>query len=243
LNEGRVRIGILETGYPPEHLIKEHGTYADMLKRFVGEEGVEYEVFDVQKGEPPANPEAFDALLITGSPSGVYDGDPWIGRLMDYLRETKGKTALAGVCFGHQVMAQAFGGEVRKSDKGWGLGLHRYTVQNPEPWMDRVREIKAPVSHQDQVVVRPPNARVVAGSPFTPNAVLAYTDQRAISFQCHPEFTVEYAKALAERRRGQIPDAQVDQAKESLDGPNDDPKIADWVRRFLSAKPASPTPA
>jgi GMP synthase-like glutamine amidotransferase len=131
LNEGRVRIGILETGYPPEHLIKEHGTYADMLKRFVGEEGVEYEVFDVQKGEPPAKPERFDALLITGSPSGVYDGDPWICGLIEYLREIKGRTALAGVCFGHQVMAQAFGGEVRKSEKGWGWGCTATACRTP----------------------------------------------------------------------------------------------------------------
>ena len=231
-----MRIAILETGYPPPHLIEEHGSYADMMKRFVGEDGVAYEVFEVQKGELPKTPESFDALLITGSPSGVYDGDAWIIELMDYLRSVKGRTALAGVCFGHQVMAQAFGGEVKKSDKGWGLGLHRYSVQNPEPWMDRVMEITAPVSHQDQVVVRPPNARVVAGSHFTPNAVLAYTDQPAISFQCHPEFTVEYAKALAERRRGQIPDAQVEQAKLSLDQPDDNERIADWVRRFLSER-------
>jgi hypothetical protein len=70
--------------------------------------------------------------------------------------------------------------------------------------------------------------------------VLAYTDQRAISFQCHPEFTVDYAKALAERRRGQVPDAQIEQAKLSLDQPNDDPKIADWVRRLPQRRAGGP---
>jgi nitrogen regulatory protein PII len=46
--------------------------------------------------------------------------------------------------------------------------------------------------------------------------VLAYADQPAISFQCHPEFTVDYAKALAERRRGQIPDEQVERAIDAI---------------------------
>jgi GMP synthase-like glutamine amidotransferase len=169
-----------------------------------------------------------------GSPAGVYDPLPWIPPLMDFLRFARGKTALVGVCFGHQVMAQAFGGEVRKSEKGWGLGLHTYDVHQAEPWMGEVSRIAIPVSHQDQVVQRPPSARVVASSAFTPNAVLAYTDQPAISFQCHPEFTVDYAKALAERRRGQIPDEQVERAKASLDGPNDTDLIAGWLKGFLS---------
>jgi GMP synthase-like glutamine amidotransferase len=230
-----VRIGILETGYPPEHLAGAHGSYPDMLRRFVGASAARYEVFDVQQGALPATPETFDALLVTGSPAGVYDPYPWIPTLIAFLRQAKGRTALVGVCFGHQVMAQAFGGEVRKSEKGWGLGLHRYAVAAPEAWMDKVQTIAAPVSHQDQVVVRPPSARVVAGSAFTPFGLLAYEDQPAISFQCHPEFTVDYARALAERRRGQVADAQIEAAKASLDQPADNLKIAGWVRRFLSS--------
>ena len=228
-----MRIGILETGYPPAHLVDEHGSYPDMFRRFLGEDAGRYQVFDVQKGEYPAQAESYDALLVTGSPAGVYDPHPWIAELIGYLQAVKGRTALVGVCFGHQVMAQAFGGQVRKSERGWGLGLHTYRVAEPQAWMDPVSEITAPVSHQDQVVERPPAARVVAASDFTPHAVLAYEDQPAISFQCHPEFTRDYAKALAERRRGQAPDAQIEAAKASLDGPNDDPQIADWVRRFL----------
>jgi GMP synthase-like glutamine amidotransferase len=229
----RVRIGILETGYPPAHLADAHGSYPDMFRRFIGEDAAAWQVFDVQKGQYPSAAEAWDAVMVTGSPAGVYDPYPWIGELIGWLQAAKGRTALVGVCFGHQVMAAAFGGQVRKSEKGWGLGLHTYRVIEPQPWMDPVREITAPVSHQDQVVALPPTARVVAASDFTPHAVLAYADQPAISFQCHPEFTRDYAIALAERRRGQVPDDQIEAAKASLEGPNDDPRIADWVRRFL----------
>ena len=228
-----MKIGILETGYPPAHLVGDHGTYPEMLQRFVGDEP-RYEVFDVQKLEFPT-PEAFDALLITGSPAGVYDDFPWIPRLIDWLRDAKGRAPMVGVCFGHQVMAQAFGGHVRKSEKGWGIGLHRYRVLSQEPWIDApADEIAIPVSHQDQVVELPPYAHVVAANAFTPFAVLAYEDQPAISFQCHPEFTTAYAKAIAERRRGQVPDAQIEQAVESLDAPHDKQRLARWVRGFLS---------
>ena len=235
-----MRIGILETGYPPAHLVDEHGSYPDMFRRFVGEDAARYEVFDVQTGAPPADPREYDALFVMGSPAGVYDPLPWIPPLMDYLREAKGKTAMVGVCFGHQVMAQAFGGEVRKSEKGWGLGLHTYDVAAPQPWMNGdVRTVALPVSHQDQVVERPPAARVVAASEFTPYAMLAYDDQPAISFQCHPEFTVDYARALVERRRGQVPDEALDRASASLDAPNDADRLADWVRGFLSGSRAA----
>jgi GMP synthase-like glutamine amidotransferase len=96
-----------------------------------------------------------------------------------------------------------------------------------------VDTIAAPVSHQDQVIARPPDARVVAASAFTPHAVLAYGDE-ALSFQCHPEFTVSYAEALAERRRGQVDDGAIEAAKASLGAPNDDARLADWTRRFLN---------
>lgn len=227
-----MRIAILETGYPPEHLIAEHGTYPDMLQRWLGPE-FEYAVFDVQKGAFPADVAAHDAVAVMGSPSGVYEPDVWIAQLLDWLAAARGRTRMMGICFGHQALAQAWGGEVRKAPGGWGLGLHRYDVRTDEPWMDaEVTEIAIPVSHQDQVLVAPPEARVVAASAFTPHAVLAYGDH-AISFQCHPEFTPAYAAALVERRRGQVPDAALDTAAASLEAPSDNARLAEWTRSFL----------
>jgi GMP synthase-like glutamine amidotransferase len=140
---------------------------------------------------------------------------------------------MVGVCFGHQIMAEALGGRVVQSDKGWGAGLHRYEVVRREPWMDGEEEVAVPASHQDQVVVQPPNTEVVAQSSFTPYAALAWTDRPAISFQFHPEFTPEFARALIEKRYDIVPEP--DAAMASLDAPNDNVRVAGWIRRFLKA--------
>jgi GMP synthase-like glutamine amidotransferase len=169
-------------------------------------------------------------VLITGSPAGVYDDYPWIEPLMEFIRAAD-ESKMVGVCFGHQVMAHALGGHVEKSHKGWGAGLHTYSIVHPEPWDDGVKSISVPASHQDQVIVQPPNTDVVAASEFTPFASLAWTDRPAISFQFHPEFSPEFAKALIRERYDRVNDP--DAAIASLDGPNDNDRVGGWIRRFL----------
>jgi GMP synthase-like glutamine amidotransferase len=101
--------------------------------------------------------------------------------------------------------------------------------------MDPVDGIAIPVSHQDQIVVQPPNTELIASSPFTPFAALAWADRPAISFQFHPEFSPAYAKALIAFRHDALPEP--DAAMASLDAPNDSARVAGWIRRFLNTKP------
>ena len=228
-----MRIGILETGAPPEPYEQPFGDYSSMFERWLGD-GFTYDVVDVAGGALPARPDACDAWVITGSAAGVYDPLPWIEPLKGFLRAAKGRAAIVGVCFGHQIMAEAFGGHVVKSPKGWGVGLQTYQVLRQRPWMDGAKTIAVPGSHQDQVVIQPPNATVIAGSDFTPFGALAYDDQRAISIQLHPEFEPAYAKALIENRRGtRFPVEQADAAIASLDGPDDRARLGEWIVRFL----------
>jgi GMP synthase-like glutamine amidotransferase len=223
-----MKLAILETGRPPGNLAERFGDYPAMLARLLGD-GFETETFDVQTGElPQAN--GHDAVLITGSPAGVYDPLPWIAPLAEFIRAAKDRP-MVGVCFGHQVMAEALGGHVEKSARGWGVGLHLYSVVRAESWMDGASEIAIPASHQDQVVVQPPNSEIVAASDFTPFAALAWTDRPAISFQFHPEFTPGFAKALIEQRYDVVPDPAA--AIASLDAPNDSARVGGWIRRFL----------
>ena len=225
-----MKLAILETGRPPGDLAERFGDYPAMLAALLGE-GFEIETFDVQAGELP-DPNDHDAVLITGSPAGVYDDYPWIAPLMEFIRAAN-ISRMVGVCFGHQVMAEALGGHVEKSNKGWGAGLHRYSIEHAESWLDGVGEIAIPASHQDQVVVQPPHSEIVAASDFTPYAALAWTDRPAISFQFHPEFSPEFAKALIKERYDRVlnPDAAI----ASLDAPNDNARVGGWIRRFLTA--------
>jgi GMP synthase-like glutamine amidotransferase len=231
-----IKVGILETGEPPAHLEGRFGRYKDMFEDLLGP-GYRMTNHNVVGGSFPADPAEEEAYIVTGSPAGVYDAFEWIPRLIAFLRETKGKAKLVGICFGHQVMAEAFGGRVEKSDRGWGIGLHRYEVRDPAHWMDAVHSFAIPVSHQDQIVAQPPASRIVAASPFTRFGVLEYQDQPAISFQCHPEFDPAYVEALIEHRRARLADA--DAAIASLKAPNDRALVAGWIRRFLDGSAAA----
>jgi GMP synthase-like glutamine amidotransferase len=225
-----MKLAILTTGHPPGDLEDSYGDYSGMFGALLGD-GFEIESFDVQRGKLP-EAAAHDAYLITGSPAGVYDPLPWIAPLMEFIRSAD-RAKMVGVCFGHQVMAEALGGHVEKSDKGWGAGLHRYDVDIVEPWMEpRASSIAIPASHQDQVVVQPPHTEVTVSSAFTPFAALAWTDRPAISFQFHPEFSAAFAKALIEKRHDAIPNP--DAAIASLDAPNDGAVVGGWIRRFLT---------
>jgi GMP synthase-like glutamine amidotransferase len=226
-----MKLAILETGRPPGDLADRFGDYPAMFARMLGE-GFDIQTFDVAAGELPADPVAHDAYLITGSPAGVYDSLPWIEPLSAFIRSAK-DSKMVGICFGHQVMAEALGGHVEKSDKGWGAGLHHYSIVRREPWMDGEVEVAIPASHQDQVVVQPPNTEIVATSTFTPYAAFAWTERPAISFQFHPEFAPEFAKALIAERYDRVPDPYA--AVASLDAPNDNARVAGWIQRFLRA--------
>jgi GMP synthase-like glutamine amidotransferase len=223
-----MKLAILETGRPPGDLVQRFGDYPAMFAELLGPE-FEVERFDVTAGLFPDGGN-HDAILITGSPAGVYEELAWLPGLFDFIRSARDRK-MVGVCFGHQAMAEALGGHVEKSDKGWGSGLHRYTVMRPEPWLDGAREIAAPASHQDQVVVQPPNTEITVSSDFTPYAGLAWTDRPAISFQFHPEFTPAFAQALIAERYDRLPDP--DRAIASLDAPNDNARVGGWIQRFL----------
>lgn len=226
-----MKLAILETGRPPAALAARFGDYPAMFAKMLGPE-FELEVFDVQSGALPIR-DGHAAYLITGSPAGVYDDLPWIAPLLQFIRTVAAKK-MVGICFGHQAMAEALGGKVEKSDKGWGIGLQDYAIACRQPWMDGDSAISVPASHQDQVIIQPPNTQVVASSDFTSFAGFAWADRPAISFQFHPEFDPEYAKALIALRRDQMPDP--DAAIASLDAPDDRVRVAEWIRRFLKSE-------
>jgi GMP synthase-like glutamine amidotransferase len=228
-----MKLGILETGHPPRALQPQFGDYPGMFRALLGETAYDYRTYRAKDGELPGAVTDCEAWLITGSPAGVYDERPWIAPLLDFLRAAKGRAALVGICFGHQAMAQAFGGRVEKASRGWVLGLQSYGVARREPWMDGVASFRAAASHQDQVVELPPEARLLAGNEFTPYGMLAY-GQDAWSLQLHPEFAPGYARALVEPEGDPYVVAAREAALRSYDEPDDRFRVAEWIRAFLA---------
>lgn len=237
-----MRIVILETGRPPEALRARHADYPAMFRDLLGPafaragRPVSFETAPVVDGIAPPAPDAADAFVITGSPAGVYEDHAWIAPLEDHIRAaaSAGRPQI-GICFGHQIMAQALGGKVEKSAKGWGVGRHAYEIVAREPWMDPPLDgFALAASHQDQVVAPPSGARVLARSAHTDYAALAYAQGPAVSFQGHPEMSAAFTGDLVASRRGRIPDPIVDAALASLDAPVDSATVADWIVRFIT---------
>ena len=106
-------IGILLCGGFSAALEAEFGPYSSMIRRLLGSRSAT--VFDVRERQLPRSASACEAYVITGSSAGVYDDLPWIKDLIAFLRNARGRSKLIGICFGHQAMAQAFGGCVIKS--------------------------------------------------------------------------------------------------------------------------------
>lgn len=226
-------IGILQCGDLPAELQTTFGPYGAMVERMFGtapDRAGAVRTMDVTRGELPLDPSGFEAFVLTGSPAGVYEDHPWIPPLLEFLRSVRGRAKLVGICFGHQAMAQAFGGEVRKSEKGWAIGVQHYDVVHRTAWMDGPEPVAVPASHQDQVVSAPVGARVVVASGFTPFAGLDYGD--AISFQFHPEFDRAFGTALIEARRDRF-GALADAALASYAEADDCPRVRGWIRSFI----------
>ncbi|MGB7286566.1 MAG: type 1 glutamine amidotransferase, partial [Salaquimonas sp.] len=183
-----MKIGILQTGHVPEPLLQKHGAYPSMFERLFMGSGFAFETFVVVDGDFPESVHDCDGWLITGSAHGAYEDHAFIPPLEDFIRASyKAEVPIAGICFGHQIMAQALGGKVEKFSGGWGVGHTTYEMQ------DKKRAILA--MHQDQVVEKPTDAAVIASTEFCKNAGLAYRG-KAISFQPHPEFTPEFMRDL-----------------------------------------------
>ena len=235
-----MKLSILQTGDVPEALRPRFGAYATMFERMfdAASAGLTYHVVPVSDGAPFPDLDHTEAILITGSPAGVYDDLPWLEPLRGFIRGAyERRTPMIGVCFGHQIMADALGGTVRKSEKGWGIGRHSYEVVARPAFMDEApARLAISCSHQDQVIAAPAMAQTILASPFTPHAGLAYHNEAAVSLQPHPEFTDDYALALAELRQGIAHDDVVAKARASFAAPSDSGEVARYLANFLAAR-------
>ncbi len=185
-------------------------------------------------GEFPRSVDDHDVYIFSGSPHGVYEDLPWIRESEAFVRKAvdAGKVVIGG-CFGHQLIAQALGGEVRKSERGWGMGVHRHELTGREPWMrDGPDAVNVLVSHQDQVVRPPEGAVVLASSEFCPNAMMRIGD-RVLTMQGHPEMNVPTVDRILDMRRDRVGPDVYAAGKQSLEQALDHDAMARWLAGFI----------
>jgi GMP synthase (glutamine-hydrolysing) len=227
-----MHIGILQTGLAPDTLAPRMGDYPDMFARLLDGQGFTFTTWRVVEGEFPPSPTACDGWLITGSRHGVYEEHAWIPPLEAFIRATfAARVPLVGICFGHQIVAQAMGGRVERHAAGWAVGPTAYDFGG--------ETITLNAWHRDQVTVPPPGATTIAANDFCAHAALLY-DDRALTVQAHPEFRPEFVDGLLRTRgKGVVPDALMAEATARLDTPLDDRTMAARIAAFLKAPRAA----
>ncbi len=152
-----MRIGILQTGLAPEALAQDMGDYPDMFARLLDGHGFTFQTWKVVDGEFPEDVHAADGWLITGSRHGVYEDHPWIPPLEAFIRDAfAAHVPVVGICFGHQIVAQAMGGKVERYAGGWAVGATEYDFGD--------ETLRLNAWHRDQVIRAPDGAQVVASN-------------------------------------------------------------------------------
>ncbi len=194
-----------------DKLTEKHGSTGRQVIRWIKDylPEADFSSVHIAGNAPPPDPGEVDGIIISGSEKGVYDDTAWMQALRDNLLQMRSAgVAMFGICFGHQIMADVFGGRAEKADTGFVTGTRQFN--------DRGTPTPAFLAHQDQVHKVPPDATVIASAAHCPVAALSY-DFPALSVQFHPEYDRQFAADLIDIFGTELMTADQQQAaRESL---------------------------
>lgn len=250
----RLKLGILQAGRAPEAMLDSYPDYNRLFVDLLGEDEFDYCDWPVLDDVFPDSIDDADVWLITGSRHGAYEPHSWIPPLEALIRQIheSGKP-MVGICFGHQIIAQALGGTVEKFSGGWSVGRVEYSLDEtvfPATRQDgstvlptsirgesqdqasSTRQVPLMAFHQDQVTVPPACARTVGRSDFCQHAALLY-DNRILTIQPHPEFDKHFVGGLLATRGDILPPSVKESAEQTLDEPIGRDAVARTLRQFL----------
>jgi len=230
-----VRVGLLLVGHVAPTSTHIAGDYPELFTALLWDSLGELVRYDLDEDRFPESVTECDGWILSPSRCSVTDAHPWIASAEDLVRELiERERPYVGICFGHQLAAQAFGAPVRRAGDGWQVGIHEYEVVDPQPWMEPGdRSVALIASHEDQVMAVPENATLLLRTEGCPVAGLTFGD-RAWTVQPHPEFTVDLADHLLAQRSELIGAEKVLAARATLDRTPDQAVVARWIDRFLT---------
>ena len=233
-----MKIGLLQCDDVKPPLQPEFNNYPDMFAELLRAHApdLDMSVWRVIDQEFPDSIDEYDGWLITGSRHSANDNLPWIARLEDFIRQLdQQQRKMVGICFGHQIMAKALGGQVSLASKGWGIGAYDNNIVESHSWMQPELDVlRLNVSHEEQVTGLPDPARVIAKSTFCPYYMVLY-NQHSLGIQGHPEFSRNYTAALLLSRKHIIPAQRLQEGLESLQktAPVSGSEVGQWILNFL----------
>ena len=205
---------IIKTGSSIPSLVARRGDFEDWIAQGLGLPRAATIIVDVTKGETLPSPGAVNGIVIGGSHAMVTEHHAWSERTAQWLSGavTTGVPIL-GICYGHQLLAYALGGEVGDNPNGREFGTVDVRLHaNGDPLFGELSTpIQAHVSHTQSVLRLPEGAQVLADSAMEPHAAIAFAP-RVWGVQFHPEFDADivrtYSRAYADvlRAEGQDPD-------------------------------------
>ena len=221
-------IGILQCGHAPDDVQAQHGDFDTMFAHLLQGQGFTFKTWNVVDKVFPSSPLEADGWLISGSKHGAYEDHAFIKPLSELIKNIYASAQpLVGVCFGHQIIAQALGGKVEKFNGGWAIGRQDYTFGTHGA-------VTLNAWHQDQVTALPLGAEVIAKSDFCKYAGVVY-GKKAYTIQPHPEFsnTIFTDYVSARRDSTAYPPSMMDRADKLVNVPTQDAVIASDIAAFF----------
>ncbi|MFJ3054336.1 glutamine amidotransferase [Herbaspirillum sp. NPDC087042] len=227
---------IIQTGDANPILKNSYGGYAQQIGCAAGLCHTELEVVTVYEGEFPSCPRTYRAVFITGSPAMVTDKEDWSERTAEWIRDAADlDTPMFGICYGHQLLTHAFGGEVGYNPAGRAAGtmcVETLDCCRQDELLGVLPEaFPAHMLHMQSVLRPAKDAIVMARSPMDPHHVIKHK-HNVYSTQFHPEFSPEFVRAhlhyYADIYRGCGIDAEALSERVSAT-----PQSTGLLRRFL----------
>ena len=231
-----MKIAILQADHIPKH--RHHvsgGNYPEMFANLFLKISavVDLEVFDVTELEFPEDINSYDGYIITGSKATSFGESIWITTLIEKIHLILAqKKRIIGICFGHQILARALGGQVNRSSKGWGVGVHSINVIKRKPWMVPFYDhLSLTFYHQDHVSSIPEKAELLATNKFCPIQMFVVNNQ-ALGIQAHPEMLRAHNHLLLQERKSTL-DQHFSPAIDSLRVRDHGGVVGQWMINFF----------